>query len=55
MNNEKQHITPAQAVEILEKNGLKISEKDAMKILDFLYKIAILQGNQIIRKKYEKR
>ncbi|SFH31323.1 hypothetical protein SAMN04489864_108222 [Pedobacter insulae] len=39
---EKKNVTPQQAVKILEKNGIKTNEKEAKKILDFLYILAIL-------------
>lgn len=52
--DSKRHITPQQAQEFLQKKGLKISEKNADLLLDFLYKIANLYLNQIRRKKDEK-
>jgi hypothetical protein len=39
---EKRNITPEQAVRVLRKNGIEVSEKDARKILDFMYIIAKL-------------
>lgn len=39
---EKRNITPDQAVRVLRKNGIEVSEKDARKILDFMYIIAKL-------------
>ncbi len=35
-------MTPQQAVEILERNGLKINEEKAEKILDIMYFLAKL-------------
>jgi hypothetical protein len=42
-------VTPTQAVKVLEKNGLQVSEKEAVKILDFLYFIGKLTVNQHIK------
>lgn len=39
---EKRNVTPDQAVRILRKNGIEVSEKEARKILDFMYIIAKL-------------
>lgn len=39
---EKRNITPDQAVRILRKNGIEVTEKEARKILDFMYIIAKL-------------
>lgn len=39
---EKRNVTPDQAVRILRKNGIEVSEKEAKKILDFMYIIAKL-------------
>lgn len=39
---EKRNVTPDQAVRILRKNGIKVTEKEARKILDFLYILAKL-------------
>lgn len=43
---DKRNITPQQAMKILEQNGLKISEKEAAEILDFLYFLGKLTVNQ---------
>jgi hypothetical protein len=51
--NDKKHITPQQAQDFLSKRGVQVSEKEASIILDFLYKIAILERNQKTRKSYE--
>lgn len=48
--SEKRNVTPQQAVKILEQNGLKISEKEAEEILDFLYFLGKLTVNQLINK-----
>ncbi len=39
---ERRNITPDQAVRILRKNGIEVTEKEARKILDFMYIIAKL-------------
>lgn len=44
--SEKRNITPQQAVKILEQSGVKISEKDAEKVLDLMYFLAKLIVNQ---------
>jgi|GEM_PF-4410474 len=43
----KRKISPEFAQEFLAKKGLKISEKEAVLLLDFLYKIAKL----VVKKK----
>ena len=47
--SEKRNVTPQQAVKILEQSGLKISEKEAEEILDFLYFLGKLTVNQLIK------
>jgi hypothetical protein len=39
---EKRNVTPYQAVRILRKNGVEATEKEARKILDFMYILAKL-------------
>lgn len=39
---EKRNVTPDQAVRILRKNGIEATEKEARKILDFMYILAKL-------------
>lgn len=46
--SERKNITPQQAVKILEQSGLKVSEKEAAEILDFLYFLGKLSVNQYI-------
>lgn len=41
-DSEKRLISPKEAQEFLAKKGLKISEKETVSLLDFLYKIAKL-------------
>ncbi len=48
--SEKRNVTPQQAIKILERNGLKISEKEAEEILDFLYFLGKLTVNQYFNK-----
>jgi hypothetical protein len=48
--SEKRNVTPQQAIKILEQNGLKISEKEAEEILDFLYFLGKLSVNQYFNK-----
>ena len=47
--SETRNITPQQAVKILEQNGVKISEKEAAEILDFLYFLGKLTVNQYFK------
>jgi hypothetical protein len=47
--SERKNITPQQAVKILEQSGLKVSEKDAEIILDFLYFLGKLSVDQYIK------
>ncbi|HTK19886.1 MAG TPA: hypothetical protein VL442_10250 [Mucilaginibacter sp.] len=47
--SERKNITPQQAVKILEQRGLKVSEKDAEIILDFLYFLGKLSVNQYVK------
>jgi hypothetical protein len=53
MSNErgKRGITPEQAADILSKNGMELSLPEAALVLDFLYKMAILQCKQQAAKK----
>jgi hypothetical protein len=44
--SEKRNITPQQAVKILEQSGLKVTEKDAEKVLYIMYFLAKLIVNQ---------
>ncbi len=46
--SEKRNVTPQQAVKILEQNGLKISEKEAEEILDFMYFLGKLSVDRYI-------
>ena len=48
--NEKRNITPKQAVEILRKKGVEISEEKASKILDTMYFLARLIVEQNFKK-----
>lgn len=48
--NEKRNITPKNAVEILKKNGVEISEEKAIKILDTLYFLSELVIEQNFKK-----
>lgn len=48
-------ITLEKAQKILSDNGVKVSEKQARNLLEFLYKIAILSVKQLRAKKHEKR
>jgi len=40
--SEKRNISPQKAVEIMEKNGVKITEKKAEELLDLMYFLAKL-------------
>jgi len=44
--SEKRKVTPQKAVEILSKNGIKIDEKEAEKVLEMMYFFAKLIVNQ---------
>lgn len=50
MLTEKRNITPQKAVEILSKSGMKITEKKAEELLDFMYFLAKLIINQNFKK-----
>jgi hypothetical protein len=40
ISHPKQNITAKQAVDVLNSNGLTVTEKEAQDIVDFLYKLA---------------
>lgn len=46
----QRNITKAKAIEILKKNGVKISEEEAEIVLEFMYFIGKLAVNQYFRK-----
>lgn len=50
MIGEKRNITPKKAVEILSESGVKITEKKAEELLDFMYFLAKLIVNQNFKK-----
>jgi hypothetical protein len=43
---QKRNVTPAQAVEIMRKNGVELDEKKAAEVLDLLYFLGKLIVNQ---------
>lgn len=45
-NEHRKKLTPAEAVEILRKQGLEFDEKEAAQILDLMYSLAKLIVNQ---------
>jgi len=45
---EKRGVTSEKAIKILHENGIEVSEKEAEKILEFLYFLAKLTVNQYI-------
>jgi hypothetical protein len=47
---EKRNINPQQAIEILKKSGVEISEEEAEKVLDVLYFLAELIVEQNFKK-----
>ena len=49
-NQENRNITPEQAIKILGKNGIEISEKKAEELLDLMYFLAKLIVNQNFKK-----
>lgn len=50
MGAEKRNITTQKAIEILSKNGVKLSEKKAEEVLDLMYFLARLIINQNFKK-----
>jgi len=46
----KQNISAGEAVEILKKKGLILTEKEAKEVLDFLYKMAKLEVKEVLKK-----
>lgn len=46
----KRNITPQKAIEILDRNGVKLSEKKAEEVLDLMYFLAKLIVNQNVKK-----
>ena len=48
-DNTKKNISPAQAVRILSENGIQIGEKEAEKILEFLYFLGKLTVSKYIK------
>ena len=54
MESERQRgIQPKEAQEILADHGMAISEKQAGKLLDFLYRMATLSMKQMNRRSHE--
>ena len=51
--SEKRSVTPHQAIKMLEQNGLRINEKEAGEILDFLYFLAKLTVNQYVNNRQD--
>lgn len=51
MHDNKRSITPQMAMDILNKNGTKVTLEEAKLILDFMYKFAILSVNQLVKNK----
>jgi hypothetical protein len=47
---EKRNVTPKQAIEMLQKNGIVIDERKAEKLLDLMYFLAKLIVNQNFKK-----
>ncbi|MFB0494480.1 hypothetical protein ABID99_000717 [Mucilaginibacter sp. OAE612] len=47
---DNRNITPEKAQKILLENGIDVTEKEAAKILDFLYFLAKLTVNQNLKK-----
>ncbi|RKR83361.1 hypothetical protein BDD43_3567 [Mucilaginibacter gracilis] len=50
MVSEKRNITPEKAVKILSESGVKITEKKAEELLEFMYFLAKLIVNQNFKK-----
>lgn len=49
-SQKEKSITTAEAIRILRKNGVEISEKDAEKVLELMYFFAKLIVNQNFKK-----
>ena len=49
-SSEKRGITPQKAIDLLKKNGVELSEKEAEKVLDIMYFFAKLIVNQNFKK-----
>ena len=47
---EKRNITAKQAMKVLQKNGIEITEKKAVEVLDLMYFLAKLIVNQNFKK-----
>lgn len=47
----KKSVTAKEAVKVLHKNGLEITEKEADEILDFLYFMCKLTVSQLVKDK----
>ncbi|HEY4325739.1 MAG TPA: hypothetical protein VGN20_17215 [Mucilaginibacter sp.] len=50
---DKRNVKTAQAIRLLADEGLKVDEKDAEIILDFLYFLAKLTVNQYLKEESE--
>lgn len=50
MDTGKRNITTEKAIEILSKDGVKLSEKKAEEVLDLMYLLAKLIVNQNFKK-----
>ncbi len=50
MQRLEQKITPEKAVEILKEHGTNINLDEARIMLDFLYKLATLILNQVLKR-----
>jgi hypothetical protein len=49
MSDEKQAVTPEQAVKILQKHNVKVTVEQAKKILEFMNIFAKLAVNQYVK------
>ncbi|EHQ26579.1 hypothetical protein BDD43_0621 [Mucilaginibacter gracilis] len=49
-SSNKRTVTTSQAIKMLEKNGVKVTEKKAQEILDLMYFLAKLIVNQNFNK-----
>ncbi len=48
---EKRNVTTEQAVKVLQKNGVELSEKKMAEVLDFMYFLAKLALDQYLKDK----
>jgi Ca2+-binding EF-hand superfamily protein len=50
MSQEKRSITPEKVVKILQENGTNVTQEEAQKILQFLYKFGKLTLEKVFKR-----